>query len=81
MNISGPRCSHSGPDNAGSFSAGKNVHPILSDPEVRSLERLLRVKAKVEDHGLLVRLPGRLLGKPPVSVDANKAGGPCSAAS
>ena len=53
----------------------KMFHPILNDPEVRSLERLLRVKAKVEDHGLLVRLPGRLLGKPPVSVDANKAGG------
>ena len=30
----------------------------------------------MEDQGLLVRLPGRLLlDKPPVSVDANKAGG------
>ena len=77
LNISGPRCSQiqmgfnaspfSGPNNAGSSSAGTNVHPILNDPEVRSLERLLRVKSKVE-----LRLPGRLLDKPPVSVSANK---------
>ena len=79
-NISGPRCSQiqvgfnaspfSGPNNAGSSSAGNNVHSILNDPELRSLERLLRVKAKVE-----LRLPGRLLDKPAVSVSANKAGG------
>ena len=70
-NISGPRCSQiqkglnaspfSGPNIAGSASAGTNVHSILNDPEVRSLERLLRVKAKVENQGLPVRLPGRLL--------------------
>ena len=77
LNISGPKCSQiqmgfnaspfSGPNNAGSSSAGTNVHPILNDPEVRSLERLLRVKSKVE-----LRLPGRLLDKPPVSVSVNK---------
>ena len=60
----------SGPNNAGSSSAGTNVHPILNDPEVRSLERLLRVKSKVE-----LRLPGRPLDKPLVSVPANKADG------
>ena len=66
----------SGLDNADSLPACSNVHPILNDPEVRSLERLLRVKAKVEDQGLPVRFPGRLLlHKPPDSVDANKAGG------
>ena len=43
---------------------------ILKDPEVRSLERLLRVKTKVE-----LRLPGRPLDKPPVSVVANEADG------
>ena len=85
LNFSGPRCSQiqmgfnaspfSGPNTAGSASAGTNVHSILNDPEVRSLERLLRVKAKVENQGLPVRLPGRLLDKPPVSVVANKAGG------
>ena len=85
MNISGPRCSQiqkgfnaspfSGPNIAGSDSAGTNVHSILNDPEVRSLERLLRVKAKVENQGLPVRLPGRLLDNPPVSVVANKADG------
>ena len=52
--------SFSGPNNAGLSSAGKNVHRILNDLEVRSLERLLRVKSKVE-----LRLPGRLLDKPP----------------
>ena len=78
LNFSGPMCSQiqtgfnaspfSGPGSAGSFSAGNNVHPILNDPRVRILERLLRVKANVEDQGLPVRLPGRLLDKPPVSV-------------
>ena len=77
LNISGPRCSQiqmgfnaspfSGPNNAGSSSAGTNVHPILNDPEVRSLERLLRVKSKVE-----LRLPGRLLDKPPGSVSVSE---------
>ena len=41
--------------------------PILNDPEVRSLERLLRVKSKVE-----LRLPGRLLDKPPGSVSVSQ---------
>ena len=85
LNISGPRCSQiqkgfnaspfSGPNIAGSASADTNVHSILNDPEVRSLERLLRVKAKVENQGLPVRLPGRLLDNPLVSVGANKAEG------
>ena len=80
LNMSGPRCSQiqkgfnaspfSGPNIAGSASAGTNVHSILNDPEVRSLERLLRVKSKVE-----LRLPGRLLDPPPVSVPLNQAGG------
>ena len=70
LKFSGPRCSQiqkgfnaspfSGPNIAGSASAGMNAHSILNDPEVRSLERLLRVKSKVE-----LRLPGRLLDKPP----------------
>ena len=48
--------------------------PILNDAEVRSLERLLRVKAKVEDQGLPARLSGRsLTEKTPVSIDANNA--------
>ena len=59
-----------GPNNAGLSFAAKNVHPILDDPEVRSLERLLRVKSKVE-----LRFPGRVLDKPPVSVSSNEAGG------
>ena len=85
LNISGPRCSQiqkgfnaspfSGPNIAGSASADTNVHSILNDPEVRSLERLLRVKAKVENQGLPVRLPGRLLDNPLVSVGANRAEG------
>ena len=85
LNISGPRCSQiqmgfnaspfSGQNTSVPASANKNVHPILNDPDVLSLERLLRVKAKVENQGLLVRLPGRLLDTPPVSVVANKAGG------
>ena len=41
--------------------------PHLNDPEVHSLERLLRVKSKVE-----LRLPGRLLDKPPGSVSVSK---------
>ena len=53
-------------------TANKNGHPILGDPDVLSLERLLRVKSKVE-----LRLPGRLLDPPPVSVPLNQAGG-CS---
>ena len=67
MNISGPRCSQiqkgfnaspfSGPNIAGSASAGTNVHSTTNDPEVRSLERLLRAKSKVE-----LRLPGRFVG-------------------
>ena len=86
LKFSGPRCSQiqkgfnaspfSGPNIAGSASAGKNsvsasanknVHSILNDPEVRSLERLLRVKSKVE-----ICLPGRLLDPPPVSVPVNQ---------
>ena len=63
----------SGPNIAGSTSAGMNVHSILNDPEVRSLERLLRVKSKVE-----MRLPGRLLDPPSVSVPLNQAGDGCS---
>ena len=39
----------------------------MNDPEVRSLERLLRVKSKVE-----LRLPGRVLDKPPGSVSVSK---------
>ena len=80
MKFSGPRCSQiqkgfnaspfSGLNIAGSASAGMNAHSILNDPEVRSLERLLRVKSKVE-----LRLPGRLLDPPPVSVPLNQAGG------
>ena len=86
LKFSGPRCSQiqkgfnaspfSGPDIAGSASAGKNsvsasanknVHSILNDPEVRNLERLLRVKSKIQ-----IRLPGRLLDPPPVSVPVNQ---------
>ena len=43
----------SGPDIAGSSSAGNNVHPILNDPEVRSLERLLRVRRRWRIKGCL----------------------------
>ena len=39
----------------------------MNDPEVRSLERLLRVKSKAE-----LRLPGRVLDKPPGSVSVRK---------
>ena len=61
----------SGRNTSVSTSANKNVHPILNDPDVLSLERLLRVKSKVE-----LRLPGRLfLEPPPVSVPLNQAGG------
>ena len=60
----------SGRNTSVSTSANKNFHPILNDPDVLSLERLLRVKSKVE-----LRLPGRLLDPPPVSVPLNQAGG------
>ena len=60
----------SGRNTSVSASANKNVHPILNDRDVLSLERLLRVKSKVE-----LRLPGRLLDPPPVSVPLNQAGG------
>ena len=39
----------------------------MNDPDVLSLERLLRVKSKVE-----LRLPGRVLDKPPGSVSVGK---------
>ena len=61
------RPSFSGRDTSVSTSANKNVHTILNDPDVLSLERLLRVLSKFE-----LRLPGRLLDKPPVSVSVSK---------
>ena len=79
LNISGPRCSQiqmgfnaspfSGRNTSVSASANKNIRPIMNDPDVLSLERLLRVKSKVE-----LRLPGRLLDSPPDSVLLNQAG-------
>ena len=44
------------------LSAGNTVDNILNDPQVRSLERLLRVKKRMDNEGTPpVRLPGRSL--------------------